>query len=175
MKPILRPLRKYFAILMSLLVLLSACGGASSETRSGVVEGRRAVDFSLDGLDGRPVSLADFAGKVVLINFWASWCGPCELEMPDIQKQYEAHKDEGLAVIAVNSGESPADVKKFVDKYGLTFPVVIDARGQVGAQYRAAGLPMSLFVDRDGVIQVRHLGYMSDGQLKRYLAQLGID
>lgn len=165
-----------FVALVSFVVpFLAACGTGGADPKPGVMQGQRAVDFALKTPGGEDVLLADYQGQVVLINFWASWCGPCELEMPDIQKAYDAHREQGLQVLAVNAGESPSTVREFGVRHGLTFPLLLDAGGQVNAKYRAAGLPMSLVVDREGVIHVRHLGYMSAGQLARYLAQVGLE
>ena len=166
----------YWLLAAVSLLVLAACGSdAASAGKPGVMEKQRAVDFTLETLDGQTVSLADYQGKVVLLNFWATWCPPCELEMPDLQKAYEKYEEQGLVVLAVNAGEPAPTVQAFVTKLGLTFPILMDARGQVGAQYRASGLPMSLVVDREGIIRARHLGYLSAGQLDKYLARVGLE
>jgi len=134
--------------------------------------GRQAPDFRLESLDGRQVSLADYAGQVVLLNFWATWCPPCKDEIPAIERVYEAHRDEGFMVLGINEGEALAVVQVFASEIGITYPVLIDKRGNVAAKYRRRGLPLTLIVDRDGVIQVRHEGYLTAGQLDKYLSGL---
>jgi len=134
--------------------------------------GYQAPGFRLESLDGRQVSLADYPGQVVLLNFWATWCPPCKEEIPAIEKAYEAHRDEGFMVLGINEGETFEAVQAFASEIGITYPVLIDKRGNVAAQYRRRGLPLTLIVDRDGVIQVRHEGYLTAGQLDKYLSGL---
>jgi len=123
-------------------------------------------------LDSRQISLADYAGQVVLLNFWATWCPPCKEEIPAIERAYEAHRDDGFMVLGINDGEALEVVQTFASELGITYPVLIDRRGEVAAQYRRRGLPLTLIVDRDGVIQVRHEGYLTAGQLDKYLSGL---
>ena len=134
--------------------------------------GRQAPDLRLESLDGRQVSLADYAGQVVLLNFWATWCPPCKEEIPAIERAYVAHRDEGFMVLGINEGEALEIVQTFASELGITYPVLIDKRGDVAAQYRRRGLPLTLIVGRDGVIQVRHEGYLTAGQLDKYLSGL---
>lgn len=111
--------------------------------------GRAAPNFILPGLDGSDSTLAGYRGKPVLINFWASWCGPCRGEAPELQ----ALSDEGeLVVIGVNQQETQAAAEKFRDEFALTFPLVLDTSGEVAAAYRVPGLPVSVLIDADGVI-----------------------
>jgi len=123
-------------------------------------------------LDGRQVSLADYAGQVVLLNFWATWCPPCKEEIPTIERAYEAQRGAGFIVLGINEGEAVEVVRAFAGELGITYPVLIDKRGDVAARYRRRGLPLTVIVDRDGVIQVRHEGYLTAGQLDSYLSGL---
>ncbi len=138
------------------------------------VVGAPAPDFSLNNLAGSAVRLSDLKGQVVLVNFWATWCGPCRLEMPSIQQQYEALKDKGFTVLAVNLDEPAEDVGRYTSALGLTFPVLLDPGAKVNDLYRVRGYPTTFFVDRDGMIGREHVGIMSDGQLKGYLTELGL-
>jgi cytochrome c biogenesis protein CcmG/thiol:disulfide interchange protein DsbE len=117
--------------------------------------GFRAPDFSLQTLDGQTVTLSSLRGQAVMINLWASWCPPCRQEMPEILRVYEAHKDEGFTVLAVNTTfqDSEADARAFVQKFGLTFPVLLDTSGAVSQRYQLRALPTTFFVDRRGAIQ----------------------
>lgn len=118
-------------------------------------EGFTAPDFTLDLLGGGKVSLSDLRGKVVLVNFWTSWCPPCRLEMPAIEKTYRSYKDLGFVVIGLNltAQDSEKDAADFVKEIGVTFPVALDRDNAVGNLYRVTALPTSYFIDRNGVIR----------------------
>ncbi len=121
----------------------------------GLQVGQRAPDFTASTLDGQTVSLSDFRGQVILVNFWATWCDPCRAEMPDFQTIYNLHQQDGFVVLAVNDRESKDDVQKFVDQFGLKFPVVLDQTGVIRDQlYGSAipGFPTSFLIDQHGVI-----------------------
>ena len=113
-------------------------------------EGTKYIDFELPDLKGGSLKLNSFEGKVVFLNFFATWCGPCKAEMPSMQKLYEKLKPEGFEILAVDLQESPAVVEAFVKRYGLTFPVVLDRSGQIGAYYGARSIPTSYIIDRSG-------------------------
>jgi peroxiredoxin len=118
-----------------------------------------AVDFSLPALDGKTASLASFRGNVVLLSFWATWCGPCKQELPSIQALYEKLKGKGLTVVAVDLMEDRKTVGDFVKAHGMTFPVLIDGNGKVGGAYDAGSIPTNYLVDRKGRILARVVGY----------------
>ncbi len=124
-----------------------------------------APDFTLQTLDGESVSLSDYRGKLVMINFWASWCPPCNSEMPDLQSYYEKHKDEDFIILGVNYEDSPDKVQAFVEKYGVTFPILLDSEGQVANLFGIQGLPTSFFVDKEGNV----LGYQPGPVTKEML------
>lgn len=129
--------------------------------------------FRLTTLDGVAMDLADTQGDVVLVNFWATWCGPCEAEMPAIQDRYKTFHEQGLTVLAVNLAEAAADVRAFVERLGLTFTILMDPSETVFNQYRVQGYPTSFFIDRQGVIQNVRVGYMADDLLDQYLLDAG--
>jgi peroxiredoxin len=135
--------------------------------------GSPAPQFELQSLSGEHIKLSDFHGRTVLINFWATWCGPCRLEMPAIQSRYERYGDE-LVVLAVNFDEEAPLVQQFTDELGLTFPVLLDPGGEVQRLYRVRGYPTTVFVDADGLIEIQHIGLMTEKQLDGYLAQAGV-
>lgn len=135
--------------------------------------GGEAPAFVLNEASGGAVSLEDQRGKVVLVNFWATWCAPCEVEMPVLQQAYEAHRERGFTVLAVDFDEPAGDVQAFGDKLGLTFRLLLDPGGEVQQLYRVRGYPTSVFVDSHGVIRVYHIGVMTEGQLEGYLAEMG--
>ncbi|HEY1269889.1 MAG TPA: TlpA disulfide reductase family protein [Candidatus Binatia bacterium] len=109
-----------------------------------------APDFTLADPAGRRVSLKDFHGKVVFLNFWATWCGPCRDEMPMMEALHREFKDQGLAVIAVNFEEDKQSVRSFFDELGLTFHALLDPDGKVSERYNAISLPLTYIIDRNG-------------------------
>jgi peroxiredoxin len=135
--------------------------------------GHPAPDFELKSLSGERLRLADQQGKAVLINFWATWCGPCRLEMPAIQARYEQFAPE-LVVLAVDFDEPVEDVQAFVAELGVTFPILLDPGAQVQDLYRVRGYPTTYLVDGEGVVQAVHIGLMTEEQLDEYLAQVGV-
>jgi len=153
-------------------IALAACTGPGQVAPGGINVGNRARDFTLENLAGDKVSLSDYEGKVVLINFWATWCPPCRAEIPDLEAAYRAWEGNGLVVLGLSTDESREQVQAFVDEFGMTYPILLDSEAKIMETYRARGLPMSVLVDRDGVIQVRHIGYLDAEQLNDYLAQV---
>jgi thiol-disulfide isomerase/thioredoxin len=117
-------------------------------------------DFTLESLGGDKVSLSSFKGKVVLLSFWATWCGPCKQEMPEMQALYQKLKGSGFEVVAVDMMEDKATVSNFVKKNGYTFPVLLDATGEVGGGglYDARAIPTNYIVDKAGKIVGRKIG-----------------
>jgi thiol-disulfide isomerase/thioredoxin len=125
-------------------------------------QGRAAPDFRLSTLDGRSVRLSDLQGKTVLVNFWATWCAPCRDEMPNIVQAYQQYHDRGFEVVAVDEQESPDIVRKWVDDFGMSFPVALDTSGSVGQTFRAGkAFPTSVWIDADGLVTDVHYGPMS--------------
>lgn len=127
----------------------------SSETETGLKQGDVPPDFELTTLTGDVVRLSDYKGKKVILNFWASWCPPCKEEMPHMEEYYQKNKDlENVEIIAVNmtKSEKPGMVKKFVDSYGLTFPIPLDEEGKVMNAYQIIPLPTTYMINTDGTI-----------------------
>jgi cytochrome c biogenesis protein CcmG/thiol:disulfide interchange protein DsbE len=151
--------------MFSLLVLALGAGwimysaAPAGDTTSGRIpaprQGFQAPDFSLPTLSEETLTLSELRGRPVLINLWATWCPPCRAEMPDLQSIYERYQEQGFLVLAVNATyqDSPASATTFVEEYGLTFPILMDASGETARQYQMRALPTSFFVDREGIIQ----------------------
>jgi len=161
--------------LAGLLLITSAAScaaGGDPVSVPGIKKGSVAVDFQLPDLDSQEVSLSDYRGSIVLINFWATWCPPCRSEIPDIEAAYQARRDDGLVVLGVSVEQAPVHVASFVEAMGMSYPVLLDETGAVSRTYRVPGLPLSVFLDREGVIQVRHVGQLTSVQLERYLSEL---
>ncbi len=150
-------------------LLISCGGGAASNSTEGVAEAaseelEAAPDFSLEGVDGSVVKLSDFKGQVVLLNFWATWCGPCKIEMPWFIEFQRKYKDQGFTVIAVSLDEEGWDVvRPFVEDLKPNFPIVV---GDDGIDDKFGGimaLPTTLIIDKEGRIVSRHTGLVSKG------------
>ena len=132
-------------------------------------EGFLAPDFTLETVGGEEITLSDLRGKVVLVNLWASWCPPCRAEMPAIESIYQANKDKGLEVLAVNTtyqddAQAAAD---FARSFGLTFPILLDRDGRVSKSYQLQALPTTFFIDRQGIIR----SVVPGGPMKESLIQ----
>jgi len=138
------------------------------------VVGSPAPDFALRNADGEVVKLSDLRGKVVFVNFWATWCRPCKEELPDIEKLYEEKRDQGLEVVAVNYQDDPDDARAFFDEFDLDVPMLLDRNGSVYDQYLLQGLPDSFFIDRAGNLAALHYGFMSEEKMRQRLEQAGL-
>ena len=136
--------------------------------------GESAPNFTLTTLEGQPVSLSDYSGKVVLVNFWATWCPSCVSEMPDYEQVFQEKTPE-FVVLGVNLQESGGHVQQYASGLGLTFPVLLDEDGNVTTrQYQVTGMPGSFIIDRQGKIFYRHVGPMNAETLTTKLAELGL-
>jgi peroxiredoxin len=140
-------------------------------------KGEVAPDFALPTLDGEQVRLSSLRGTPVVLNFWATWCGPCKAEMPEIEAAYAGANGE-FVVLGVNSEGTPTDMARrlsrdFRDEMELTFPILLDSPGnEVFNQYRLRGLPDTFFIDRDGVIRDVVIGPLSESALEEKLEAL---
>jgi thiol-disulfide isomerase/thioredoxin len=136
-------------------------------------KGALAPEFTLENVSGGQVSLTGLRGKVVLLNFWATWCGPCRIEMPALQARHEQY-NEKLAVVAIDFDEPQEDVLAFTDEFGLTFTMLLDPGGEIQNEYRVRGYPTSVFLNENGVVQIVHIGIMAENQLDEYLQEMGV-
>ncbi|WP_332690896.1 TlpA family protein disulfide reductase [Halalkalibacter lacteus] len=146
-----------------------------SSLASSIAVGHKAPDFTLHNLDGKEISLSDFKGEPVMINFWATWCPPCRAELPDMERFYTTQDVVLLAVNGTNTESSKAHVEDFVDEMGLSFPVLADLDGEVASLFQIRPLPTSLFVDENGIISDIHIGPLNQELMIRKLDQLNIE
>jgi len=117
-----------------------------------------AIDFHLQDVNGGETKLSSFYGKVIFLNFWATWCGPCRAEIPSMEKLYAELHDEGFVILAVNSQETEAQVAEFAQQTSMSFPVLLDSTGKVGASYSVRALPTTYIIDSHGSIRARMVG-----------------
>lgn len=160
-------MRVLLAVVLSGLFLLNPSGGVSAWMRDahgsnfglvaerGVVKvGEEAPNFQLRDLDGNMVSLSQLRGKVVLLNFWATWCGPCRIEMPAMERLYRSYSRKDFEILAVSTDPQGAAVTRpFQQEMGFTFPILHDAEYRIGLMYGARSLPMTFMVDRQGIVR----------------------
>ncbi|MEH6890209.1 TlpA disulfide reductase family protein [Bacillus sp. JJ864] len=144
--------------------------------QNGIEIGKVAPDFELSKLDGTKVKLSDLKGKKVIVNFWATWCGPCQREMPDMQEFYSKYQKD-VEILAVNYTASEGTdgkekVRKFAEEKGVTFPILLDTDIKVTTTYKVLTIPTSYFVDTKGVIQDKFIGPMTVQEMEKRVADL---
>lgn len=122
------------------------------------LSGTLIPNFTLPSLDGKSYTLGDLKGKVVFINFWATWCPSCREEMPSMERLYRKFKDKAFTILAVDIMERPETVERFVRKYKISFPILLDASGEISRQYRAISIPVTYIVDKRGKAVGKILG-----------------
>ena len=137
----------------------------------GLEIGAAAPNFISTDLDGNVIELSELQGQPVILNFWATWCVPCKLEMPELDAAYATYQEQNLAILAVNREESPDTIRPyFYDEMGLTFTPVLDEDGLVANLYGILVMPTTFFINPDGLIAAIHRGPLSQNQIEEYLA-----
>lgn len=131
-----------------------------------------APEVKLTDLDNNPVALSDFKGQVVLYNAWATWCPPCKEEMPTLEAYYQAHKDAGFVVVAIEDGEPVSEVAAFARDYRLSFPVWPDPKYAATTAFKTTGLPTSFIIDRSGTVRLTWSGAITRAVLEKYVTPL---
>lgn len=141
----------------------------------GLEKGNLAPDFELRTVDGKAMKLSSLRGKKVIVNFWATWCPPCRLEMPEMEKFYTKNKNEGIEILAVNltkAEKSRADVPAFIEAYGITFPVLLDENSDVARLYKVSSIPASFIIDTQGVIREKIVGPMTYDSMEKMVGSI---
>ena len=152
-------------ILVSLIFSLAGCTPQDSVTRGGksaLIE-RLAPDFTLRDLKGNQVSLSDFRGQPVVLNFWATWCSPCRVEIPHLEALYTKYKDQGLVVIGMNVETDYMKVKHFAESR-ISYTVLLDGSTQ-SQGYDISGIPCTYYIDREGIVRHRSVGFAPGGEV----------
>jgi cytochrome c biogenesis protein CcmG/thiol:disulfide interchange protein DsbE len=151
----------------------------STTVAAALDSGSRSPEIGLKDLSGKRIDLASLKGKVVIVDFWASWCGPCKEEMPVLEKLWGKYKGEGLVVVAVSVDKEAGNIKKFLQKTRVSFPVVHDAEHAVSGRFSPPRMPSSYVLDRKGIVRFVHEGYRSgdaakfEKEVKKLLAEAG--
>ena len=177
-----RPSRLPYILGLLFVVAVVVAAWMGRDSYRPVMAGEPAPEFLATTLDGQEMSLADYGGKVVLLNIWATWCPPCREEMPSMERLYGRLEGTDFEIVAVSvDAESPGsmgwggniggDVPAFVDEFGLTFPILHDPSGEVAERYQATGLPESFLIGRDGLIY-RKVPGGTDWDDDRYVEQI---
>src|SRR5437016_688515 len=162
---------KTLASAVSLLIVLSGLLGMAARPP---LVGSPAPEIVLKDLQGRDVKLSNLRGKVVLVNFWATWCKPCKEEMPAMQASYDKLRDKGFVVLAVNELEDTARVAEHIRTHGHTFEVVMDHNNQVANVYGVVGLPASFLIDPQGIVRERMAGsLLTESRIEEMVKKYG--
>lgn len=158
-----RKLLSNFYLLAAMLVILTIL---SSLTVGASEDNKAAPDFTLTSKSGENIRLQEQLGNVVLINFWASWCGPCREELPHMEKLQQDYQDLGFTILAVNVDEDPSKANVLLDDIAVSFPVLFDQDDKVSKLYQVKAMPTTVIVDRDGKQRLLHHGYKSGDEGK---------
>ncbi len=180
-------LKVILAVMLGAVLLLAGCSsnpapdisglgritGCEAGSAADIELGGPAPDFWFETAQGQATSLSELEGKIVLINFWATWCNPCKTEMPYIQQIYDEWPEEELVMLAINVGDSSDDVASFMQSNSLSFPVLLDSQGEAATRYGIPGFPTTLFIDKKGLLQNARVGaFSSKEEIESILSQL---
>lgn len=160
------------AVTLPQIPTTAADPGLIDSYQNPLVVGDKAYNFTLRDLEGNDIALSDYAGQPVVVNFWATWCAPCRIEMPELQSAYKTYQDQNLVILAVNAQEEAPQVRAFFEELGFSFKPLLDSDGQVGRAYGAPGLPSTFFINRSGEVTAVHRGILTGEQIDEYVAQI---
>ena len=169
------PLLAFLGILVwSSLQTGGRAGGLGVNTEFGIaeVEAEAAQDFSLELHDGGSVTLSDLRGRVILVDFWASWCAPCRQEAPVLEQTYQEYLGTDVEFIGVNIWDLPDNAAAYVEEFGIRYPSGVDAEGKIAIDYGVKGIPEKFFIDRDGVVRQKFVGPIRPDKLRETLDDL---
>jgi len=163
----------FFVMTIAVILLaVSACSEPPVEVPTAPEVGSRTPSFEAKFLNGDTEKIDDILENGVILNFWATWCGPCRREMPLLTQLADRSGDDGVMIIAVNTGEIEETIRPFLDEFNVNFPVALDIDGSITRLYAVPALPMTFFIDGDGIIQYRRVGELKEGHITEGLARI---
>ena len=165
-------LRSVILVVLVAAIVYTVYSSATKDKVEVLKEGAEAPNFELVDLNGETHRLSDYEGQGVFLNFWGTWCEPCKKEMPAMNRQYAAYKDQGVHVLAVNIAQSDFEVQNFVDTYGLSFPVVIDKTKSVMTAYNINPLPTTMLISPEGKVEKIITGEMTEKQIASFMESI---
>lgn len=165
-------LRSVILLVMTGAIIFTSYNALTKEQSEVLQVGDKAPDFTLTDLNGQRQQLSEYRGQGVFVNFWGTWCKPCEKEFPLMEKQYQNYKDQGVQILAVNIAQSDYEVKQYAEQKNLTFPIVIDKNKSVMEAYNIRPLPTTMLINPDGDIVKIITGEMSEEDIRRYMEEI---
>ncbi|AZV44182.1 MULTISPECIES: thiol-disulfide oxidoreductase ResA [Peribacillus] len=165
-------MRTVILVLLGAALVYALYTNFTKDTANQIQMGSEAPNFVLTDMDGNEHKLSDYRGQGVLLNFWGTWCKPCEYEMPYMENQYHAYKDQGVQILAVNVGESNYAVNNFVSRHNLSFPVMIDKGQEVQVAYRVDPLPVTFLIDKEGKVIDRITGSLTEAKIQQHMERI---
>jgi peroxiredoxin len=165
-------IRSIILILLISAVVYTLYANFTKDERGQIQAGDKAPDFVLTDMEGKKHKLSEYEGQGVFLNFWGTWCKPCEKEMPYMNNQYKQFEDQGVQVLAVNVSESEFLVNRFVSKHNLEFPIVIDKNGEVLNAYGVDPLPTTFLINPDGEVVKVITGTMTEEDIKEHMESI---
>ena len=163
-----------FAGLVAVLVWGALNKDSATGASGATLPGKEAPAFTLESFSGGTVSLADFEGQPVIINFWASWCAPCRQEAPALEAAWLTFREQGLVVLGINTPRSDPEenARAFLEEFEVSYPNVLDTQGFTAIDYGVSGIPVTFFVDREGVVERRFVGTLDTETLLVWVEEL---
>ncbi|MGB3101952.1 MAG: thiol-disulfide oxidoreductase ResA [Psychrobacillus psychrotolerans] len=165
-------IRVLILVLLVALIIFTIYNNLRNEKTEVLKIGDQAPDFELVDMNGKTHQLSDYQGQGVFLNFWGTWCKPCEREFPLMDKQYQVYKDKGVQILAVNIAESDFVVQQYIDQRDLTFPVLIDKTKSVMESFNINPLPTTFLINSEGQIEKIITGEMTEEDIKKYMEQI---
>lgn len=165
-------IRGAIIVVLAVAIVYTIYSAVTKEQHALLQVGDMAPNFTLQDLDGKQQTLADYKGQGVVLNFWGTWCESCKKEMPAFDKYYQQFKDRGVQMLAINVAESDYAVKTFVQQYDMTFPVVIDHTKSVVRTYNIEPLPTTMLINEHGEIVKIITGEMTEQDIKQYMTMI---
>jgi peroxiredoxin len=164
--------RTLILFLLGAALLYALSTNFTKEKNNQLQVGAEAPNFVLTDMDGTKHKLSDYKGQGVFLNFWGTWCKPCEYEMPYMEKQYQVYKEQGVQILAVNVGESNYAVNTFAAKHNLSFPIMIDKGQEVQVAYRVNPLPVTFLIDKEGKVVDMITGSLTEESIGQHMERI---